>query len=75
MKNTKLIKILLTVLTIVLAIVIPIWVGPESINGTKTWLIIEWFFGMLKIVGMIVVGYIAWYIFSIIYELWDDLID
>ena len=75
MKNTPLVKTLLTILTIVLAIVVPILVGPEKIADNKLCLLCEWFFGLLRLIGIAIVGCIVWYIFFAIYDLWDDIID
>lgn len=75
MKNTKLLKALLTILTIVSVIVIPIWIGPEKMADNKLCLFCEWFFGLLKLIGITVVGCITYWIFSSVYDLWDDIID
>ena len=71
MKNTTLIKVLLTILTIVLAIVIPIWIGPE----TEDSLPLEWTVGVLVLIGEIILIAIVSWIFREIYNIWSKIID
>jgi len=71
MKNTTLIKVLLTILTIVLAIVIPIWIGPE----TEDSLPLEWTVGVLALIGEIILIAIVSWIFREIYNIWSKIID
>jgi hypothetical protein len=75
MKNKHLFKIFLTILTIATITFLPIWVCPEVIVGKKSGLFIEWFFGLIKLIGIIIIGYFIYLLFSSIYELWDELID
>ena len=75
MKNTKLLKTLLTILTIILVIVIPIWIGPEKMANDELCLFCEWLFGLIKLLGIVVVGMIIYWVFFIIYDLWDDIVD
>lgn len=75
MKNTTAFKILLTIATILLVTVIPIWVGPETMGNNKLCLLCEWFFGVLRLIGIAVVGYLIWYVFYGIYKMWDDIIE
>lgn len=75
MENKKLIKLLLTILTVIAIVVLPIWVGPSKIDNVSISLIGEWGMGNLIIVsavgGMVIVRYIG----SMIYEFWNDIID
>ena len=75
MKNTNLLKVLLTIVTIAAIIFFPIWIGPETMGGDKICLFCEWLFGALKLIGIIVVGCVVCWIFSIIYVAWGDIID
>jgi len=75
MENKTLMKLLLTILTVIAIVVLPIWVGPSKTDNASIPLIGEWAMGTLIIVsvagGMVIVGYIG----SMIYEFWNDIID
>ena len=75
MENKKLIKVLLTILTVIVIVVLPIWIGPSKIDNKAIPLILEWALGFVITVaaalGMAIVGYIGY----IIYDFWSEIID
>jgi hypothetical protein len=75
MKNTKLLKALLTIVTAFVIIFLPLWVGPEIGKGTILDLIVEWFMGLIMLVAAAIVIYIIYFIITAIYDLWDDIIN
>lgn len=74
-QSVTVLKLLLTILTIVLAVIVPIWLGPEAIDGEKNSIILEWAIGALNLIGILVaIVFIVW-VFYGVYSLWDDIID
>jgi hypothetical protein len=74
-QNIVTLKVLLTILTIVLAVIVPIWIGPETIDGEKNSIILEWAIGALKLIGiLVVIVFIVW-VFYGVYSLWDEIVD
>jgi hypothetical protein len=75
MENKKLIKVLLTILTVIVIVVLPIWIGPSKIDNKAISLILEWALGfgitVAAALGMAIVGYIGY----IIYDFWSEIID
>lgn len=75
MENKKLLKILLTILTIIVVIALPIWVGPSKIDNRSIPLMGEWALGFVITVatalGIAVVGFVG----HMIYDFWDGIID
>jgi len=74
MENKNLLKVLLTILTIVLIVVVPIWVGPGMIDGKKIHMLFEWVIGFLELLLTAVVIFLLSGVFYAIYEIWDDII-
>jgi hypothetical protein len=75
MKNTKLLKALLTIVTAFVIIFLPLWVGPEIGKGIILDLIVEWFIGFLIFAAVAIGISIIYYIITSIYDLWDDIIN
>jgi hypothetical protein len=75
MKNTKLLKALLTIVTTFVIIFLPLWVGPEIGKGIILDLIVEWFIGLLILAAAAIGISIIYYIITSIYDLWDDIIN
>jgi hypothetical protein len=74
-QNIVTLKVLLTILTIVLAVIVPIWIGPETIDEEKNSIILEWAIGALKLIGiLVVIVFIVW-VFYGVYSLWDEIVD
>jgi hypothetical protein len=75
MENKKLIKVLLTILTVIVIVVLPIWIGPSKIDNKAIPLILEWALGsgltVTAALGMAIVGYIGY----IIYDFWSEIIN
>jgi hypothetical protein len=75
MKNTKLLKALLTIVTAFVIIFLPLWVGPEIGKGIILDLIVEWFIGLLILAAAAIGISIIYFIITSIYDLWDDIIN
>jgi hypothetical protein len=75
MENKKLLKILLTILTVIVVVALPIWVGPSKIDNRSVPLILEWAIGLVTTVaaalGVTIVGYIG----HMIYDFWNGIIN
>ena len=75
MKNVTLIKTLLTIVTAFVIIFLPLWIGPEKGKGTIPDLILEWVMGVIMLLTALMVIYLTYHILTLIYDLWDDIID
>lgn len=75
MEYKELLKKLLTVSTIVLVVVVPIWIGPETFVEKNLNLLEEWVLGAVRLVLIVLVVVFVCYIFSKVYEFWDDAIN
>lgn len=77
MMKHKLKVTLLTLLLIALAIVIPIWIGPDMGPGIHTvlGLVLEWFFGLVAIAFIAICLGIIGMCFLNIYELVEEFLD
>lgn len=74
-QNIVILKVLLTILTIVLAVIVPIWIGPETIDGENNSIGLEWTIGAIKLIGIFLVMIIIGFIFYGVYSLWDEIVD
>jgi hypothetical protein len=75
MENKTPLKILLTIVTIFVIVFLPLWVGPEIVKGSKVCLLCEWVIGVLMLFVLAVMIYAVCWVVSVVYDLWDDIIN
>ena len=82
MKTKNIIKTLLTILTFIFIIFIPILLGSETINGKQVDIIYVWIDGFIRMLKILLIGgivlfllFVAYWILHKIYKIWSDIID
>jgi hypothetical protein len=73
MKDKILLKTLLTIVTLITIVFLPLWVGPETGKDGVS-LVVEWFAGALALFASLVVIYLLYGLVMAIYDLWNDII-
>jgi hypothetical protein len=74
MKDKILLKTLLTIVTLITIVFLPLWVGPETGKDGVFSLVVEWFAGALALFASLVVIYLLYGLVMAIYDLWNDII-